>query len=495
MTDRGPTSIEFFGHLRWLDGSPVLDTIEPYRRRIFSEALDAVGPDGRPKFNLILAGRGKKNWKSADLVLAALFVLVIKRSHQGSDGFILANDQQQAGDDLVLAKRLIACNPDLGAEIEPLASELRLRDGSATLKILPARDVIGAHGKSAAIICYDEIHGYRDWSLLEALTPDPTRDCLQWVTSYASIYNTPGAPLHDLMAIGRAGRDRRMLFSWYSGDYCTDPAFADLPAERRANPSMGSWADGAGYLEQQRTRLPFGRFRRLHLNLPGAPDGAAFDQGKVLAAVVSGRRSIPPQEGVRYCAFVDSNDDAVLAIGHVEGRIAVVDLVAKQLGSPPFDPRQAVLKFCRLMAEYGITRVSGDAYAGQTFRADFQREGIGYEVRGRSASDLYEAMEPKLNAGEVELVDEAALIEQAVCLVWRGGKITHEPNGHDDHVNAVAGLVSTLCGSRTVTVAPIIVTGPWADPGAPAPETDPRVPADCQPVYAPADTSWYGLIE
>jgi len=28
-----------------------------------------------------------------------------------------------------------------------------------------------------------------------------------------------------------------MLFSWYSGELCTDPNFADLPAERRANPS------------------------------------------------------------------------------------------------------------------------------------------------------------------------------------------------------------------------------------------------------------------
>jgi hypothetical protein len=94
---------------------------------------------------------------------------------QGSDGFILTNDVDQAGDDLALAKKLIACNPDLAAEINPLASELRLKDGSASLKILPAKDVLGTHGKSAAFVGYDEIHGYRDWSLMEALQPDPTR--------------------------------------------------------------------------------------------------------------------------------------------------------------------------------------------------------------------------------------------------------------------------------------------------------------------------------
>src|SRR6516165_12815313 len=168
----GPTSLQFIDHLCWLDGKPLLGTIEPYRRYLFTKALDTYRLDGSPAYSMVLAGRGKKNAKSLDLILAALFTLVIRRSVQGSDGFILANDADQARDDLMLAKKLIACNPDLAAEIEPLASELRLRDGSATLKILPAKDATGAHGKSAAFVGFDEIHGYRDWSIMEALQPD-----------------------------------------------------------------------------------------------------------------------------------------------------------------------------------------------------------------------------------------------------------------------------------------------------------------------------------
>jgi len=38
-----------------------------------------------------------------------------------------------------------------------------------------------------------------------------------------------------------AGTDPRMLFSWYSADYCSDPSFANLPPDERANPSMASW--------------------------------------------------------------------------------------------------------------------------------------------------------------------------------------------------------------------------------------------------------------
>ena len=111
---------------------------------------------------------------------------------------------------------------------------------------------------------------------MEALQPDPTRpDALQWITSYASIYNSPGNPLYDLCLQGKAGADPRMLFSWFAGDHCTDPAFAESDEpEARANPSQPTWED-QGYLAQQKRRLPSHKYRRLHLNLPGLPDGAA----------------------------------------------------------------------------------------------------------------------------------------------------------------------------------------------------------------------------
>jgi hypothetical protein len=142
---------------------------------------------------MVLAGRGKKNWKSCDLVLAAIFVVVVRRSPLGNDALIAASDEGQAGDDLALARKLVECNPDLGAEIEPLAKELRLRDGSGSLKIIPAGDVRGAHGKTYGFLGIDELHTARDWSLLEALAPDPTRrDCLTWITSYDTIYATSG---------------------------------------------------------------------------------------------------------------------------------------------------------------------------------------------------------------------------------------------------------------------------------------------------------------
>src|SRR5262245_30092625 len=116
-----PTSLQFFAHLAWLDDKNLLDTIEDYRRELFRRALDDIGMDGRPRFNLVLAGRGKKNAKSLDLVLAGLYCLLMRRSPFGNSGFVVASDEDQAGDDLDLAGKLVACNTDLRAEIEPLA--------------------------------------------------------------------------------------------------------------------------------------------------------------------------------------------------------------------------------------------------------------------------------------------------------------------------------------------------------------------------------------
>jgi hypothetical protein len=174
MNTRIP-SLAFFGKLKWLDGRPLVDTIEPYRRDIFARVLDAVRADGTPACNLALLGRGKKNWKSADLVLAALFCLVIRRSSLGNDGILVASDEGQAGDDLALARKLVECNPALAREVLPQAKELRLKDGTGALKIIPAGDTKGAHGKTYSFLGIDELHTARDWSLLEALAPGNSR--------------------------------------------------------------------------------------------------------------------------------------------------------------------------------------------------------------------------------------------------------------------------------------------------------------------------------
>jgi len=238
--------LEFFKALKWIDGTPLLDHIEPYRREIFMRALytfEGSGRELRRSINRVLAGRAKKNWKSADLVLGGSYIFIVPSIAQGNDCAILANDQGQANDDLDLLKKIIRSNPILRREVVIKETEIVRKDGRGSFLILPARDVVGLHGKTFAFIGYDEIHGYKNYDVLEALAGDPTRDLLEWITSYASIYNRPGVPLYDMVHAGKRGDDPRMLFSWYAGDFTTDPAAEHLEPEARANPSAMSWGN------------------------------------------------------------------------------------------------------------------------------------------------------------------------------------------------------------------------------------------------------------
>ena len=215
------------------------------------------------------------------------------------------------------------------------------------MEILPAQDIAGSHGKTFLFCAFDEIHSYKNWDLFEALALDPSRpDAMHWITSYASLYHKPGVPLFDLTAAGKKQTDSRMFFSWYGGDFTTDDDFKDATPEARANPSMALW-NNDGYLEQQRNRLPSHKYRRLHLNLPGLPEGSAYSVDMIDVSIERGVKIRAPEPTIKYFAFVDmsggSSDDACLAIAHkdLDGR-AILDRLINQGPPPPFDPRTAI---------------------------------------------------------------------------------------------------------------------------------------------------------
>ena len=98
--------LKFFSKLKWLNGRPLMEKIEPYRRRDFSKALYTFDESGRPKCNLGLFGRAKKNWKTTDLILAASYRLLVWKSDGGNQCYLIANDLDQANDNLELAKKI-----------------------------------------------------------------------------------------------------------------------------------------------------------------------------------------------------------------------------------------------------------------------------------------------------------------------------------------------------------------------------------------------------
>jgi hypothetical protein len=200
-------------------------------------------------------------------------------------------------------------------------------------------------------------------------------------------------------------------------------------------------------IEHARLRLPTWHWRRLFLNLAGQGANSAYDAVAIEACVVKGRRSLPPQPGVSYQAFVDmsggSADDSVVAVAHLENGKAILDLILDQgpRTGGIFSPDAAAKKFADVLRLYRCHTVQGDRFAGHWPRDSFRKYGLDYEVADLTRSEIYAHTEPMINAGTVELLDHPQLISQFVSLVRRGDRIDHQPSEHDDFSNAAAGAL------------------------------------------------------
>jgi len=438
--------LEFYRLLKWIDGRPLLDVMERYRQEIHRNALYTFRPDGSPQYRRVLTGRAKKNSKTTDAVLAGLYKLLVWKSigGRGNQVYFVASDLGQANDDLELAKLIIRRNPMLDEELTVKSNVIERKDGEGFIEILPAGDAAGLHGKTYLLLVLDELHTQKDYRLLEALEIDRTRpDAQQWFASYASLFRASGVPINDMLKQHEQRTDPRLFVSWYSGTI------------EEANPSLngplGPTMDDI--LDAQRS-LPSWIFRRLCQNLPGQPDGAAFDAGKVEEAIVTGRTVLPPQPGVSYRAFCDLSgggaDDATLGIGHVQDDVAVLDLLIDQgqRVNGTFSPDASVGKFADVLTQYGITTVKGDRYAAMWPVKAFQKHGITYQPAEQNRSQIYASLEPLINSGQVELLDHPKLFPQLIGLIRKGEKIDHANGDHDDHANAAAGCLVELSKGR-----------------------------------------------
>lgn len=163
--------------------------------------------------------------------------------------------------------------------------------------------------------------------------------------------------------------------------------------------------------------------------------------------VVADRTDLLPSSDENYFAFADLSggraDDAALAIAHKEDRTVVVDLAKRY--RPPFNPYAVVALMAEEIKRFGLSRVTGDNYAAEFVAQAFEGRGIQYTKCEKAKSALYVELLPRICSGEIELPDDAVLVNQLASLERRtrsGGKdsIDHPHGGHDDLANAVAGV-------------------------------------------------------
>ena len=166
-------------------------------------------------------------------------------------------------------------------------------------------------------------------------------------------------------------------------------------------------------------------------------------------------REREPVEGVRYHAFVDpsggSGDSFTLAVAHREEDRVVIDCVRET--RPPFSPESVVAEYAGLLRSYHVSTVRGDRYAGEWPREQFRKRGVEYLPAAKPKSDLYVALLPVINSGQVDLIESGRLTAQLCSLerrTARGGKdsIDHPPGGRDDLANCVAGVVHLIASKE-----------------------------------------------
>jgi len=190
------------------------------------------------------------------------------------------------------------------------------------------------------------------------------------------------------------------------------------------------------------------------LNLGGQPEGAAFDAETVLASIDRDIKRRAYQPGIHYHAFFDGaggsgGDDACLAIGHTdqETKQAILDVLVNQGQKGKFDPIECVGRFAKILETYHVQNVTGDSYSGEILANEFQKRGIGYTKSQLTKHEIYASFEPRLNSGQVRLLNHAELESQLIGLVWKNNKIDHATGEHDDFSNAACGALM-LCFNR-----------------------------------------------
>lgn len=182
-------------------------------------------------------------------------------------------------------------------------------------------------------------------------------------------------------------------------------------------------------------------------------DVSAFISREVLeTCTASGVHELPPSAGLTYCAFADpsggSSDSFTLAVAHTETTgetsTAVLDCIREI--RPPFSPASAVAELSAVLKSYGLTQVSGDAYAGVWPKDEFSKHDISYLTSERNKNQIYVEALPLLNSQRVRFLDHKKMLAQFAALERQsrsGGRDTvdHPRGAHDDIANSVAGAL------------------------------------------------------
>ncbi len=379
---------------------------------------------------------GVRGGKSFMIAVLAVFLAFFRRYrlNRGEIGYVLivAPTRKQATIIKNYVSGFLHDHPILRGHVQSeTAEEIRL-DNQLAISVLSS-DYKSIRGFTAVACIVDEI---------AYLTIEGSRPDTEVVRALRSRLLTTGGPL---LCIGSPYAKKGELYSVFRRHYGQDgsPVLVWRAPSTTMNPTLSAKA-----IEQARKEDP--EAAKADYDAEFRSDIQTFVSREVVDAVVApGRYELPPISGLAYRAFIDpaggsGSDSMTLAIAHKEGPLNVVDAVREI--RPPFSPEAAVGEFTTLLRRYRVRSVVGDRFGGEWPRERLRVHGISYILADRSKSEIYRDFLPLLNSGEVQLLDNETVVNQLCNLerrTARGGRdsIDHPPGGHDDLINAVAGVL------------------------------------------------------
>jgi hypothetical protein len=415
--------------------------LTPAERKIFTAIAGDRGlPKRRVRELWCLVGRGGGKSRMAAVIGDYLALFQKHRLSPGERGhvLVLAGSVDQARTVFGYSSGFLTESKALEHEVKATtATEIRLRNG-VTLAVHP-NSFRSIRGKTILACVFDEVAIWRDEA---SATPD--------VEVYTAVLPSLARTGGMLIGISTPYRKTGLLYQKHRDYFGVDsddilvvqgPALtfnstldvAAIAAARAADPA----AAGAEWDAEFRADL-----------------AAFLDDELIDRAIDIGRPlELPPRDGVVYWVFIDASGGAVngdayaIAIGHREGDVFVIDAVRGRTG--PFDPQEVTKEYAQLCRDYHVSRVTGDNYAKEWVADAWRKAGFEYVPSKLPRGEIYLECLPTFTRGLVRLPDHARLVRELRLLerqVHRSGRdtVNHPRNGHDDHANAVCGVINLI---------------------------------------------------
>jgi terminase large subunit-like protein len=382
---------------------------------------------------------GRRSGKSRILALIAVCLATFRdytpflAPGERGVAMVLAVDKDQAAVIFGYAKALIEQTPMLAAMVTNVTADTLDLDNGVSIEVHTS-SYKSVRGRTLVAALCDEAAFWRSEdsrnpaaAVLAALRPGLSTIPGAPLLVATSTYSQEGAVYEAFTR--HHGQDDSTVMVWRAPTLTMNPSFRRdvVTAALAADPQSAAAEYGSEFLTDLRAYL---------------------DEELIQDSIDHGCHERAPSNRWRYVAFVDPSggrrDSFTAAIAHRAGEQLILDAVREY--RPPLDPAVVVEDIAKTLKGYRISKVIGDAYAGEWPVSVFRSQGISYQTSEANRSDIYLETGPLLAQGRARLIDMARLTTQLRQLERRSApsgrdRVDHGPGGHDDVANSALGAI------------------------------------------------------